>query len=138
MTFLLTGVVKDLRDSLYKKIVSLPISYYSEKKKGDVIARISGDVNEVKNSLLAVLELIVKEPLTIIFAILAMFLISVRLTVFVLLFIPVAGFIISIIGKSRDSKIDRPIGFISPSGIQQFLNDIDHFLDMFGGFESIV
>ncbi|MBQ0788881.1 MAG: ABC transporter ATP-binding protein, partial [Oceanihabitans sp.] len=58
ITFLRNGVLKDLRDSIYNKVLTLPISYYSEKKKGDIIARISGDVNEVKNSLLAVLELI--------------------------------------------------------------------------------
>ncbi len=99
ITYLRNGVLKDLRDSIYKKIIDLPISYYSEKRKGDVIARISGDVNEVQNSLLSVLELIVKEPLTIIFAIVAMFAISVKLTIFVFLFIPIAGFIISLIGK---------------------------------------
>jgi subfamily B ATP-binding cassette protein MsbA len=88
-------------------VISLPISYYSEKKKGDIIARISGDVNEVKNSLLAVLELIVKEPLTIVFAIITMFTISAKLTIFVFLFIPVAGLIISRIGKSLKRKSDR-------------------------------
>lgn len=107
ITFLRNGVLKDLRNSIYDKVLNLPISYYSEKKKGDIIARISGDVNEVKNSLLAVLELIVKEPLTILFAIVAMFTISVKLTIFVFLFIPVAGFIISRIGKSLKKKSDR-------------------------------
>lgn len=107
ITFLRNGVLKDIRNDIYNKVTSLPISYYSEKKKGDIIARISADVNEVKNSLLAVLELIVKEPLTILFAILAMFAISVKLTIFVFLFIPIAGFIISLIGKSLKRKSDR-------------------------------
>ncbi len=107
ITFLRNGVLKDLRDAIYDKVTRLPIAYYSEQKKGDIIARISGDVNEVKNSLLAVLELIVKEPLTILFAIIAMFAISVKLTIFVFLFIPVAGFIISRIGKSLKRKSDR-------------------------------
>jgi len=107
ITFLRNGVLKSLRNEIYDKITHLPISYYSEKKKGDIIARISGDVNEVKNSLLAILELIVKEPLTILFAIIAMFLISVKLTIFVLLFIPVSGFIISRIGKSLKKKSNR-------------------------------
>src|SRR5690606_11250484 len=92
ITFLRNGVLKDVRNSIYEKVVHLPISFYSEKRKGDIIARISGDVNEVKNSLLAVLELIVKEPLTILFAIITMFTISVKLTIFVFIFIPVAGF----------------------------------------------
>ncbi len=107
ITFLRNGVLKDLRNDIYSKVTSLPISYYSEKRKGDIIARISGDVNEVKNSLLAVLELIVKEPLTILFAIIAMFTISPRLTIFVFLFIPIAGFIISRIGKSLKRKSDK-------------------------------
>lgn len=107
ITFLRNGVLRDIRDEIYNKVVTLPISYYSEKKKGDVIARISGDVNMVKNSMLSVLELIVKEPLTIIFAIVAMFMISVKLTIFVFIFIPVAGFIISRIGKSLKRKSDR-------------------------------
>jgi subfamily B ATP-binding cassette protein MsbA len=107
ITFLRNGVLKSLRNEIYEKITHLPISYYSEKKKGDIIARISGDVNEVKNSLLAILELIVKEPLTILFAIVAMFLISTKLTIFVLLFIPVSGFIISRIGKSLKKKSNR-------------------------------
>ena len=104
ITFLRNGVLKDLRNSIYDKVLTLPISYYSEKKKGDIIARISGDVNEVKNSLLAVLELIVKEPLTILFSIVAMFIISVKLTIFVFVFIPIAGFIISRIGKSLKKR----------------------------------
>ncbi len=107
ITFLRNGVLKDLRNSIYNKVLHLPISYYSEKKKGDIIARISGDVNEVKNSLLAVLELIVKEPLTILFSIVAMFIISIKLTIFVFLFIPIAGAIISRIGKSLKKKSDR-------------------------------
>ena len=104
ITFLRNGVLKDLRNSIYNKVLNLPISYYSEKKKGDIIARISGDVNEVKNSLLAVLELIIKEPLTILFSIIAMFIISVKLTIFVFIFIPIAGFIISRIGKSLKKR----------------------------------
>ena len=107
ITFLRNGVLRDLRDEIYDKVITLPISYYSEKKKGDIIARISGDVNEVKNSMLSVLELIVKEPLTIVFAIVAMFLISIKLTIFVFIFIPVAGFIISRIGKSLKRKSDK-------------------------------
>ena len=107
ITFLRNGVLKDLRNKIYDKVLHLPISYFSEKKKGDIIARISGDVAEVKNSLLAVLELIVKEPLTILFSIVAMFIISVKLTIFVLLFIPVAGAIISRIGKSLKKKSHR-------------------------------
>jgi subfamily B ATP-binding cassette protein MsbA len=98
-TFLRNGILKDLRNSLYKSTINLPISFFSEKRKGDIIARISSDVNEVQTSFLSVLEMIIKEPLTIIFTITFMLLISTRLTVFMFIFIPVSGFIISLIGK---------------------------------------
>ena len=96
-----------MRNAIYSKIVTLPVSYYSEKKKGDILSRISDDVNQVQNSLLAILELIIKEPLQILFAIVTMFLISVKLTIFVFLFIPIAGAIISRIGKSLKKNSDR-------------------------------
>jgi len=98
-TFLRNGILKDLRNSLYKSTINLPISFFSEKRKGDIIARISSDVNEVQTSFLSVLEMIIKEPLTIIFTITFMLLISTKLTVFMFIFIPVSGFIISLIGK---------------------------------------
>ncbi len=107
ITFLRNGILKDIRNEVYDKVITLPISYYSEKRKGDIIARISGDVGEVKSSMLSVLELIVKEPLTIIFAITAMFIISTELTIFVFIFIPISGFVISRIGKSLKRKSER-------------------------------
>jgi len=96
LTKVKTGVLRDLREKMFNKIVSLPVSYYSEKRKGDVMARMLGDVNEVQNSFFMVLELIVKEPLTILFSLIAMISISWKLTVF--------GFVISKIGKSLKSK----------------------------------
>lgn len=107
ITFLRNGVLKDIRNKMYAKIVDLPISYYSEKRKGDVIARITSDVLEIQHSFLSILELIVREPLTILFTILIMFGISTKLTLFVFIFIPVAGMIISRIGKSLKKKSDR-------------------------------
>jgi subfamily B ATP-binding cassette protein MsbA len=107
ITFLRNGVIKDLRDTMYKKTLDLPLAFFSEKRKGDVIMRISGDVNEVQASFLSVLELIIKEPLTIAFTIGAMFMISVKLTIFVFLFIPVSGYIISLIGKQLKKKSTR-------------------------------
>ncbi|MAT89289.1 MAG: antibiotic ABC transporter ATP-binding protein [Flavobacteriaceae bacterium] len=107
ITFLRNGVLKDLRDELYKKTVDLPVSYYSEKRKGDTIARITNDVLEIQHSFLSILELIVRDPLTILFAIVAMLFISAKLTLFVFIFIPISGFIISAIGKSLKSKSDR-------------------------------
>lgn len=107
ITFLRNGVLQDVRNAMYKKILELPISFYSEKRKGDVIARITSDVLEIQHSFLSVLELIVREPLTIIFTIIVMFFISVKLTLFVFIFIPVAGWLISLIGKSLKKKSDR-------------------------------
>ncbi|MDT0621896.1 ABC transporter ATP-binding protein [Croceitalea vernalis] len=107
ITFLRNGVLKDIRNNMYKKVVDLPISYFSEKRKGDVIARITSDVLEIQHSFLSVLELIVREPLTILFTILIMFGISAKLTIFVFLFIPIAGMIISRVGKSLKKKSDR-------------------------------
>ena len=107
ITFLRNGVLKDMRNALYDKVVDLPIAYFSEKRKGDTIARITTDVQEIQTSFLSILELIVREPLMILFTIITMFLISAKLTLFVFIFIPVSGFIISRIGKSLKKRSDR-------------------------------
>ncbi len=107
ITFLRNGVLRDLRDALYNKILQLPVSYYSEKRKGDTIARITSDVLEIQHSFLSVLELIFREPLTILFTVIMMLIISVKLTVFVFIFIPLSGFVISRIGKSLKKKSDK-------------------------------
>lgn len=107
ITFLRNGVLRDMRNAMYKKTLELPLAFYSEKRKGDVISRISADVNEVQTSFLAILELIVKEPLTIVFTISAMLIISVKLTLFVFVFIPVSGYIISLIGKQLKKQSSK-------------------------------
>lgn len=107
ITFLRNGVLKDLRNDLYKKTVALPVSFYSEKRKGDTISRITSDVLEIQHSFLSILELIVREPLMILFTIIFMLTISAKLTLFVFIFIPVSGFIISRIGKNLKKKSDR-------------------------------
>ncbi len=107
ITFLRNGVLKDLRNDLYDKSINLPIAYYSEKRKGDMMARISSDVLEIQHSFLSILELIVREPLTILFTLGGMFLLSPKLTIFVLIFIPISGFIISIIGKRLKQRSDE-------------------------------
>lgn len=114
ITFLRNGVLKDLRNDLYRKTVDLPVSFYSEKRKGDTIARITSDVLEIQHSFLSILELIVREPLMILFTIIAMLAISAKLTLFVFIFIPVSGFIISRIGKSlkrHSDKVQKEQGF---------------------------
>jgi len=107
ITFLRNGVLKDIRNELYKKTVDLPLSFFSEKRKGDTMARISTDVLEIQHSFLSILELIVREPLMILFTIFAMLLISVKLTIFVFIFIPVSGFLISLIGKTLKKHSDK-------------------------------
>ncbi|GHC52952.1 ABC transporter ATP-binding protein [Ulvibacter litoralis] len=114
ITFLRNGVLKDLRNDLYKKTIDLPVSFYSEKRKGDTIARITSDVLEIQHSFLSILELIVREPLMILFTIIAMLAISPKLTLFVFIFIPLSGFIISRIGKSlkrHSDKVQQEQGF---------------------------
>jgi len=107
MVFLRNGVVRDLRNKVYKKTVELPLSYFSEQKKGDIMSRVTNDVATLQYSMLPVLELIAREPLTIIFTIIMMLIISVKLTLFVFIFIPLSGLIISRIGKSLKRKSDR-------------------------------
>lgn len=107
ITYLRNGILRDLRNDVYKKIISLPIAFYSEKKKGDTIARITADILEIQHSFLSILEVIVREPLTIIFTLLLMFNIDVNLSLFVLLFIPISGLIISRIGKALKKESDN-------------------------------
>ncbi len=107
LVFLRNGVIRDLRNAVYKKTMELPLSYFSETRKGDIMARVTNDVSMVEYSFLPVLELVVREPLTIIFTIIVMFYLSSKLTFFVFIFIPVTGIIISRIGKSLKRKSDR-------------------------------
>jgi len=114
ITFLRNGVLKDMRNEIYDKITSLPLAFYSEKRKGDTMSRISTDVLEIQHSFLSILELIVREPLSIIFTITTMFIISAKLSIFVLIFIPLSGFVISLIGKSlkrNSNKVQKEQGY---------------------------
>ena len=107
ITYLRNGVIKDVRNDLYNKITELSVSYYSEKRKGDILSRISSDVIELQVSFLGILELIVKEPLMIIFTLISMILINSKLAIFVFIFIPISGLIISFIGKSLKKKSNK-------------------------------
>ena len=99
IAYLRNGILKNLRNALYIKIISLPISYFNEKRKGDLMAKMTSDVSEIQQSFLSILELLVREPLTILFSLAAMLLFSFKLTLFVILFIPISGLVISSIGK---------------------------------------
>ena len=94
-----TGVVKDIRGSMYDKILSLPLGYYTRERKGDIIARMSGDVQEVETSLTGSLDMLVKNPILIVFYVGVLFFISWQLTLFVLVFAPVMLWLMGLIGR---------------------------------------
>ncbi|MFZ4520101.1 MAG: ABC transporter ATP-binding protein [Bacteroidales bacterium] len=101
------GVVKDLRNDLYLKILILPLSYFNEKRKGDIMARMTTDVQEVEWSIMSSLEMAFRDPITMISYLVTLFVISPSLTVFVLVLLPVSGFIIGRIGKSLKRTSDK-------------------------------
>lgn len=95
-----TGVVRDLRNQLNAKILALPLGFFSEERKGDVLARITGDVGEVENSVMSSLDLLLKSPILIFVYLGSMLVISWQLTLFVFLVLPIAGFVMGRVGKS--------------------------------------
>ncbi|MEI6683962.1 MAG: ABC transporter ATP-binding protein [Bacteroidota bacterium] len=101
------GVVKDLRNDLYLKILILPLSYFNEKRKGDIIARMTTDVQEVEWSIMSSLEMAFRDPITMITYLLTLFVISPSLTIFVLILLPISGLIIGRIGKSLKRTSDK-------------------------------
>ena len=101
------GVVRDLRNDMYIKILKLPISYFSEKRKGDIISRMTSDVLEVEWSIMSSLESVFREPIAIIASIAVLFFMSPSLTVFVMVLLPISGFLIGQIGKSLKRTSDK-------------------------------
>lgn len=109
------GVVRDLRNDLYKKVLILPLSFYSEQRKGDIIARMTSDAQEVDYSIMSSLEMIFRDPLAIISYLVTLFIISPSLTLFVFVLLPVSGYLIGRIGKSlkrTSQKSQRQLGII--------------------------
>lgn len=100
LTPIRNGVVRDMRDALHKKVLNLPLGYYTEKRKGDIIARMTTDLVEIEWSIMSSLEMIFKDPLNIIIFLASLVFISPELTVFVIVLFPIAGFLIARIGKS--------------------------------------
>ena len=94
-----TGVVKDIRNNINDKILNLPIGFFSEERKGDILARMSGDVNEVENSVMSSLEMMLKNPIMIIVFLSTMLVISWQLTIFVFVLLPIMGYIMGAVGK---------------------------------------
>ncbi len=106
LVFIRNGVVRDIRSLIYKKILKLPLGFYSDERKGDIMARITGDVTEVENSVMNSIEMMIKNPILIIVSVTVMIYMSWSLTIFVFIMFPIAGFIIGKIGKSlkRESR----------------------------------
>ena len=94
-----TGVVRDIRNLLYKKIMSLPLGFFSEERKGDIIARMSGDVNEMENSIMSSLDMLFKNPILIIAYFATLIFISWQLTLFTLVFVPIMGWFMGYVGR---------------------------------------
>ena len=95
-----TGVVKDIRNQINDKLLTLPIGFFTEERKGDILARISGDVNEVENSVMSSLDMLFKNPILIFIYLTTMTILSWQLTLFVLVVLPVMGFIMGRVGRS--------------------------------------
>lgn len=93
------GIVRDIRNLMYDKIISLPIGFFTTERKGDVLARISGDVAEVENSIMASLDMLFKNPVMIIACLVMMIMVSWQLTIFVFILLPVVGFVMGRVGK---------------------------------------
>ena len=101
------GVVCDLRNDLNKKIISLPISYFTEKRKGDITARMTTDLVEIEWSIMSSLEMFFKDPLNIIIFLITLIIISPQLTLFVIILFPITGFLIALIGKSLKKSSEK-------------------------------
>ena len=120
LTPIRNGVVKDMRNALHKKILNLPLSYYTEKRKGDIISRMTTDLVEIEWSIMSSLEMIFKDPLNIIIFLLSLVFISPELTIFVVILFPIAGFLIARIGKSLKKSSEK-----GQNKIGELLSNID-------------
>lgn len=99
-----TGVVRDIRNQLYSKITSLDLAFFSEERKGDIIARMSGDVQEIENSIMASIDMLFKNPILIVSYFVAMLVISWQLTLFTIVFVPVFGWFMGLVGRKLKQK----------------------------------
>ena len=99
-----TGVVRDIRNQLYRKITSLPLGFFSEERKGDIIARMSGDVQEIENSIMSSLDMLFKNPILIIAYFSTLIIISWQLTLFTISFVPVFGWFMGFVGRKLKAR----------------------------------
>ena len=124
-----TGVVRDIRNQINRKITELPLGFFSEERKGDIIARVSGDVNEVETSIMSSLEMLFKNPILIIIYLIGMIVISWQLTIFVLVLLPLAGYVMGQVGKKLKRK--------SLEGQQQWGGLMSQIEETLGGLRII-
>ncbi len=125
-TILRNGILKDIRAQLYAKILRLPLEYFTDKRKGDTIARITSDVYEVQMTSMTLLEMMVRDPMSILFTVIAMWMLNAKLTVFIFVFVPLAGLIISFIGKKlkQDSLEVQQVNSRFLSHVEESLSGI--------------
>jgi len=123
MAILRTGVIKDVRNLLYNKILSLPLSYFSNEKKGDIISRMSNDMTEVEGSIVRSMEAITKHPISIVVFLIALLVMSPQLTLFSFIILPIAGVIIGKLGKNL-----RKISLAGQQKIAELLTIIEETL----------
>ncbi|MAY84676.1 MAG: antibiotic ABC transporter ATP-binding protein [Flavobacteriales bacterium] len=143
-----SGVVRDIRSNVFKKILILPLSFYSEEKKGDIISRITGDVQEIEWSIMNSLEMIFRDPISIVLSLVFMITINAKLTLFSFILLPVSGLIIGRIGKSlkrTSSKLQIRMGELL-SNVEETLTGLriikafnaeDSSNEKFGGINEI-
>lgn len=124
-----SGIVRDIRNFVYDKIVKLPISFFTSERKGDVMARMSGDVAEIENSIMASLDMMFKNPVMIIVCLVMMIIISWQLTIFVLVLLPIAGTIMGRVGRKLKRK--------SLEGQQQWGTLMSNIEETLGGLRII-
>ena len=121
-----TGVVRDIRNQLYNKITSLPLGFFSEERKGDIIARMSGDVLEVENSIMASIEMLFKNPVLIIAYFATMLFVSWQLTTFTLIIVPVMGWFMGLVGRKlkQDSARAQSLWSDTMSQVEETLGGL--------------
>ncbi|RYY50148.1 MAG: ABC transporter ATP-binding protein [Chitinophagaceae bacterium] len=122
-------ILNDMRTAMYRKILHLPIGYFSDQRKGDIMSRFANDLNDVEVSTISVLESLFREPITIIFYFTYLVILSPQLTLFLVLFLPVAGFILGRVGRSLKKKNQKVL--------QQFSNMFSTIEETLGGIRVI-
>ena len=121
-----TGIVRDIRNQLYNKITSLPLGFFSEERKGDIIARMSGDVQEIESSIMSSLDMLFKNPVLIIAYFTTLLFISWQLTLFTILFVPIMGWIMGKVGRKlkRKSKEAQSLWSDTMSQVEETLGGL--------------